>query len=109
MQVEFVKDFGGLHSDDYASAIVDRAGAKVPGIEVSGDDNDLFRVLGSFQVRNHVITLRLRSHLGGKGQMDSHPAAFCEAGDQSSIFGADRACGNGSIGARTGMRETISD
>src|SRR3954466_16277764 len=40
--------------------------------------------------------------------MDPHSAAFCEASDQSSIFGTDSAGGNGTIGTLAGMGKGIS-
>jgi len=48
MKIEFMKDFGRFHGDDYASAVVDRACAQVPRIEVPGDDDHLFGMLGPF-------------------------------------------------------------
>ena len=50
----------GLHRDREASPIVDGAGSKVPGIQMTGDDHDLLGMLRSLQISDYVVASYIR-------------------------------------------------
>ena len=58
-----LEDFGSLHGDDDAGSVVDGAGPEIPGIEMSGDDDDLFGMFGAFEVGNDVVAGLVRELL----------------------------------------------
>ena len=86
-QVEALENFGSLHGDNDTGAVVDRAGAEIPGIEMSGDDDDLLGVLGTFKVRNDVVAGLVGKPLRSEGEMHADFALRGEVDDEIGIFG----------------------
>jgi hypothetical protein len=60
---------------DRPSAIVSRAGANVPGIEVAADDDDLVRPLAPAHFRDDVRRLDVGVHGGIHRQAETHSLA----------------------------------
>ena len=53
--MELLQNLGGLHGDRNAGAVIDRAGAEIPRIEMSGNDDDLLRMFAAFEVGDDVV------------------------------------------------------
>ena len=64
--MEALQQLCRLHGDHHAGAIVNRARAEVPGIEMPGNDHHLLGMLGALEVGDHVITLYFRAQVRGK-------------------------------------------
>src|SRR5580693_10673738 len=69
MQAELLAEICNLHGDGYACGVVNCTGAQIPRIEMSADDNDLLGMLGTFEVGNHVVTLRVGKSLRRENQV----------------------------------------
>src|SRR5437899_11061031 len=54
-EMEFLQQFSGLHRNGNSCRIIDGSGAKVPRVEVSGDDDDLVGMLTPLQIGDHVV------------------------------------------------------
>src|SRR5438874_4075664 len=107
MQVEFVNNLRALHRDNNTSAIVDRASAEIPRIEVPGYDYDLLGMFAALQIRYNVVLLRLGADLRRERQMDAYSTARSQARDQFCVLCADGARGDRSVNARSGVRKAV--
>src|SRR6266542_3925757 len=92
--MQAVNKLSSLHCNHHARSIVNRSCTEVPGIEVPRNYDDLFRMLRSFQVRDHVVSLGFRALAGRKRQMETHRALNSESRDQAGIFGGDSGFGS---------------
>ena len=54
LQVHVVHQAHRLHHHGHARAVVDRAGAEVPGVEVRADEDDLIGLLAAAELRHDV-------------------------------------------------------
>ena len=106
-QVEALENFGGLHGHDYAGSVVDGAGAKVPGIEMAGDDYDLLGVFGAFEIGDYVVAGFVRKLLRSEGEVHADFALGGEMDDQVGVFGGDGGGGDSGGEAESGVRETV--
>src|SRR5437868_3017071 len=89
MQVEPVQQLSRLHGDHDTGAIINRSGAQVPRIQVAGDDYNLFRMLGAFEIGNNVVALSLGALVCGQREMKTDFALRSQTCDQASILGGD--------------------
>src|SRR5580698_2607950 len=106
-QVKALENFGGLHGHDYAGSVVDGAGAEVPGIEMAGDDHDLFGMFGTFEVSDNVVAGFIGKLLGCQSEMHADLAFGGEMDDQVGVFGG-YGCGRDTGGeALPGVRNAI--
>ncbi len=58
-----------------AAAVVGRAGADVPRVEVAADDDDLFGLLAPADFGDHVGRIRVGQHLGAHRQLETQVLA----------------------------------
>jgi hypothetical protein len=106
-QVEALENFGSLHGDDDAGSVVDSAGAEVPGIEMSGDDDDLFGMLGTFEVGDDVVAGFVGKLLRSECEMHADFALRGEVDDQVGIFGGHGAGGDSGGETESSVREAV--
>src|SRR5579864_5140291 len=96
---------GGFHRDHHSSGIVDGAGSEVPGIEVSGDDDDLLRMFAALQVGDDVVTGRVGQLLRSESEMHADLALRKKMSDEVGIFRGDGAGGNSCGDAEASVRQ----
>src|SRR5580704_826994 len=106
-EVKALEKFTSLHGNDDAGSVVDRARAEIPGIEMSGHYDDLFRMLGAFEVRDDVIAGFVGQLLRSKSQMHADLAFGGEVDDEVGVFGGNRTGGDSGRKAEAGVREAI--
>ena len=53
--MQLLQNLRRLHGDGYSGCIVDGAGAEIPRVEVTGDDNHFLRMLASLKICDHVV------------------------------------------------------
>src|SRR5579864_3858797 len=62
-QIQLPKHLDRLHGHNYTGPIINGASSQVPGIEMSRDDDDLFRVFSAFEVSDDVVAHGVRERL----------------------------------------------
>src|ERR1700680_2838857 len=73
-QVKHLKKFRRLHGNDHARAIVDRTGAEIPRVEMSGDHHDLLRMFAALQIGDHVVACTVGQLLWSEREMHTGSA-----------------------------------
>ena len=106
-QVQTLQNFGGLHGNDNASSVIDRASSEIPGIEMAGDDDDLLGMFGAFQVGNDVVAGFVRKFLGRQSKVHADFALRGKVGDEVGVFGGDGGGGDSGGKAETGVRKAV--
>jgi hypothetical protein len=61
--MKLLDEVGCCHGHVDTGTVVDGAGAELPGIKMTGDNDDLLWVLTSFQVGYYIVGLGVRQHL----------------------------------------------
>src|SRR5215472_18714130 len=92
VQIQRPKYLHRLHGDNYPGCVVNRTGSQVPGIEMSRDDDNLFRVLAAFEVGDDVKTHDVGECLWRKSQMQAHRPLSTQTFDQVRIFRCQSSC-----------------
>src|SRR5208282_1309805 len=106
-KMKALEDFGSLHGDDDARSIVDCPGSEVPGIEMSGDDDDLLRMLGTFQVRNDVVAGFVGELLRSQDEMHADLTLGSEVNDEIGILSRNGSGGDSGRETESGMGKSI--
>ncbi len=103
--MQFLQKLCRFHRDGDSGAVVDRAGAQVPGIEVSGDDDELLGMLAALQIGDHVVAGGIGQFLRSEGEVHAHLSLRGEMRDQVGIFGSDGTGGNSGGNAEASVRQ----
>ena len=69
--MKHVKKFRRFHGNDHARAIVDRTGAEIPRVEMSGDHHDLLRMFTALQIGDYVVACTVGQLLGSEREVHS--------------------------------------
>ena len=80
---------------------------EIPGIEMSGDDDDLLRMFGTFEVGNDVVPGLVRKLFRSEDEMHAHLALRGEVDDEIGIFGRDRAGRNSCRKTESGVGKAV--
>ena len=107
MQMQLLNELRGFHGDGNSGRIVDGPGSQIPGVEVAGDNDDLFRVPGAFEIRDDVVTQYFRTVLRSKGQMHLHCSLGGETREQVSVFAGDGAGRDTRRRTPSGVRQAV--
>ena len=84
----------GGHGDADAGAVVDRAGAEVPGIQVPPDQHDFFRSLAARDLADHVV--RGRGAVPADVERDAHADRLAQCQQAGELVGiGDGQCRRG--------------
>ena len=94
MQAELLAEICDLHGDNYSRAIIDRAGAEIPRIEMAGNNDDLLGMFGAFEIGDDVVAGDLRKRLRSENEMHRDSALRDKVGDGVCIFRGDGGSGN---------------
>src|ERR1700757_3535715 len=103
--MKFPQNFGRFHGNHDSRGIVDGAGSEVPGIEVSGDDDDLLRMFAALQVGDDVVTGRVGQLLRSESEMHADFALRKKMSNEVGIFRGDGAGGNSSGRTEASVRQ----
>ena len=87
--MKFLDQIGGFHGDRDARAIVDRACAQVPRVQVTGNDDHLFGTFAAFDVTDDIIALDIGQLLRRENQFQFHRSLTDQIGDQIRILRRD--------------------
>src|SRR5437667_12364428 len=74
--------------------VANRAGTKVPGVEMSRDHDDLFGMLTALQSGNYVVAGPIRELLRSEREVYANFPLCRQMRDQFRVFCRDRAGGN---------------
>src|SRR5260370_34080101 len=107
-EMEFLQQFSGLHRNGNSCRIIDGSSAKVPGVEMSGDHNDLFGMLTPLQIGDHVVADRVWKFLRREREMHADFSLGGEGGDEISIFCGDSAGGEDCRKDEAGVRPEVN-
>ena len=102
-----LKKFGGRHGDDDARAVVDGAATEVPGIEMTGDDDDLLGMLAALEIGDDVVAGGVRKALRSEREVHADAALGGEVVDQVGILSGESGSGNSGGNAVTSVRQAI--
>ena len=105
--MQALEQFGGGHGDDDTRAVVDGAAAEVPGIEVTGDNDDLLGMLAALEVGDDVVAGDFGKALRSEREVHANAALGGEVFDQVGIFGGESGGGNSGGNAVAGVRQAI--
>ena len=105
--MQLLHQLRGFHGDGHAGRVVNGAGSQVPGVEVAGNDHDLLRMFGAFQVSHHIEGADFFGGLGGQDHVHANLPLRREVRDQVGIFAGHGSGGNVGGPASSGMRQTI--
>src|SRR6185369_16320943 len=109
-QAELFDRLSHLHCGNNSGAVIYCACPEIPRIKMAGHDDYLFRMLGTFYVRNDVVALHVGQRLRRQHHMQTNLTLLTEIGDKIGIFCCNRRCGNlgirSRIAERAGMRQT---
>jgi len=64
MNSELFKQMNYLHRNHNPGAIVDSAGAQIPGIQMRRRNDDLLEMFAALPIRNHVVAFHAGQRLG---------------------------------------------
>src|ERR1019366_5655429 len=98
---------GGRHGDDNPRAVVDGAATEVPGIEMTGDNDDLLGMLAALEVGDNVVAGGVRKALRSEREVHANAALGGEVFDQIGIFGGESGGGNSGGNAVPSVRQAI--
>ena len=59
-EMQFLNQIRRLHRNCDARSVIDCARAQIPRIQMTGNDDYLFRILAAFDVTDNVVTLDIR-------------------------------------------------
>ena len=111
MQAKLLDEIRHLHRYGHPRSVVDRTRAKIPGIEMSRDNDDLLGMFGSLQIGDHVVTHGVGQLLRCEDETHSHRPLQYERRDQVGVFlrhgGGGNFRGVGSIISLAGMWQTV--
>src|ERR1019366_7873560 len=105
--MQALEQFGGRHGDDDARAVVDGAATDVPGIEMTGDNDDLLGMLAALEIGDDVVAGGVRKALRGEREVHANAALGGEVFDQIGIFGGESGGGNSGGNAVPSVRQAI--
>lgn len=74
---------------------------------MSGDDDNLLGMIGSFYIRDYVVAEYGRSGFAGEREVDANLSLRGEMRDEVSVFGGDGSGGNAGLNAVAGMWNAI--
>ena len=92
--VQSLQSFRSRHRDDDSCPVVNRSSAQVPGIQMSGYDYDLLRMLAPLQIGDHVVAGDVGKVLRSEGDVHAHSPLGSQMLDEFSIFGGKSRGGN---------------
>ena len=111
VDAELLEEMNDLHGDDHAGAVVDCAGAEVPGVEMAGNDDNLLGVLGSLPVGDDIVAVGIGEGLRGEGEVQLYRALGGEIGEHVGVFSGDGGSGDfgdvGSVFGEAGVGEAV--
>ena len=84
--MKFLDQVRGFHRDRDTRTIINRSCAEIPRIQMTGNDNDLFRRIAAFDVTDHVCAFHVRQSLRRQNQFHFHRSLPDQAGNQIRIF-----------------------
>ena len=106
-QMEPLQQLRRFHGNHYAGAVVDRARAQVPGVEMSGQHNDLLGMLTALKIGDHVMAGGFRQLLRGESKVHANLALRRQVRNERCVFRGDCARRNPRRNAEAGMGKSI--
>jgi hypothetical protein len=104
--VKLLQNLGGFHCDHDSGAVVDRARAQIPRIEVSRDNDELLGMFATLQIGDDVIAGSVGQLLRSEGEMHADRALRGKMSDQIGIFRGDGTGGNPGRETEAGVGQT---
>ncbi len=99
------QNFRSLHRHHHTCAVVDCTLAKVPGIEMPADNDNLLGMLASLQIGDDVVAGDVGQSLRREDKVHAHPTLPGEMLDEVRVFGGEGRSGNSGGCAVASMRE----